>query len=370
MKIISLSLILLCLGSFSLSAQNYKQGRLTKTDGTLVTGRIAIDNASEEILIKENNTIQKLKFDQVQDLNIGDRTYSPAVVDGSNWMVHTLVSGTASLHHGGGDNYGVTKENGQAQSFSLSENNNRIAGILSVLFEDCNAIRETLYKQDEFSERSLVQYVSNYNTCSYSDYAPTDGEIARAKSFNTDTAQFYAGPGAGFGSVSFFDSNSTEGNTSFGINAGVTVSPSFLGTIQGNLHFYLEGSALFSGSTDFSNAGSPVDFKKQIFRAVIGTEYYFNKSGKINPFIGIGVGATSDSFDGSVAGDTFDITGGNTIYAPRAGVLFQLTNGKHVGVVVQYISEYENDLSFPKGEVIIPLMVNTRSLTVSLNYYF
>ena len=147
-------------------------------------------------------------------------------------------------------------------------------------------------------------------------------------------------------------------------------SPGFTGNLQGNIYFTLEGSANFSGNKDFGNAGAPVDFKTSTYRLVLGAEYHFNKTGNVQPFLGFGIGATSDNFDGSFNNIPFDITGGNTIYVPKAGVLFRLNNGKHIGVVGQYISEYENDLSFPSNGEVFPLIVNNRMIIVGVSYFF
>lgn len=371
MKIFSF-ICLLALTSLSLQAQEFQKGTLTQTDGTSYSGRIAINNEASSVSLKEGSAPSRtIMFDKISGVTLGDRNYSFKQVEGATLLAHQLVSGKANLHNTGADRYMITSEDKNSPEFSLSEDNNRIAGILSVMFSDCNAIRASLNKIDEFSERNLSALVSEYNRCSYGDYAPSETEIEKASSFNTDKARFYAGINSTFSRVSFSSSDSTKaGNTGFGLHAGVTVSPSFLKSLQGNLHFYLEGHANFYGSTDFSNNNVPTDYKTQTFRVLMGLEYYMNKTGKINPFVGIGIGATSDTFEGSVNGNDFDITGGNTIYVPKIGALLKLNNGKHIGLTVSYVPEYENDLSFPTQSGLIPLVVNTSSISVGLSYSF
>ena len=183
-----------------------------------------------------------------------------------------------------------------------------------MLFNDCNELREQIEKEDSFNKDDLVDFTEQYNNCSYSPYAPTEKEIARADKHNTDKASFYVGAGANLNNISFFDQDETEGLIGGGLKLGVIASPSFLGNLQGNLFAFIEGSANFTGNKEFSNNVDPVNFSINSFRAQLGLEYLFNKTGNIKPIIGIGFGATSDSFSGSISDNSFDIDGGCLLY--------------------------------------------------------
>ena len=79
---------------------------------------------------------------------------------------------------------------------------------------------------------------------------------------------------------------------------------------------------------------------------MIGLEYVFNKAGMLSPFLGIGYGYTSDYFRGAIGTIDFKDQDQNAFFSPKAGVLYKLKNGNHLGLTVSYISEYKNDLTF------------------------
>ncbi len=365
--LLSLSLLFLFT---TITAQNYKSGTATLTDNSQVQGRISIDPGARNIIVKKNQNTRTYAFDGLSGITLGDRNFTMTNLGGTQLFAHSLVSGKASLYQVGNTNYAIERD-GTVRIVNLAEDQSTLAGTLAVLFEDCNSFREQLFKDDRFSEKDLKRFTEAYNNCDYnSAYTPTEGEVKRANAYQADAARFYAGFNAAFNSVSFFNLDNTEGQTGFGIHAGVAASPGFTGSLQGNLYFTLEGSASFAGDKDFGNASTVVNFKVNTYRLVLGTEYHFNKKGTVQPFLGLGIGVTSDSFDGTVSNVPFDITGGNTIYVPKAGVLFRLKNGKHIGVVGQYISEYENDLSLRNGGVVVPLEVNNQVFTVGVSYFF
>jgi len=354
----------------ALNAQTFTSGTITQNDNTVTQGRLAILSSENKVLLKDGFNTRSISMDQISSVTLGERSYEKINVNNKTVLAHSLVSGKASLSHLGGDNYLILKEDGVSRLLNISKNTSQLPGELAVLFGDCNSLRDNLFKTDEFNESTLIDYSSQYNNCDYSAYSPTEKEVKWANSQQPDKARFYAGAGVGFNSVSFFDSSDTEGLTGFGIQVGVMVSPGFLGKAQGNVHISLEGSANFSGDNDFGNAGTPVNLKVNTYRLLLSTEYVFNKTGTFQPFVGFGIGGTSDSFEGNVNGRTFDISGGNVIYAPKAGVLYKLKNGKHIGLVATYIPDYENDLSFPDGEAVIPLIVNSQYLNIGINYFF
>lgn len=282
----------------------------------------------------------------------------------------SLVKGKASLEKIEKNKYIISKADGMTKTVDLSSDQSKIPGILAVLFEDCNSMRDGLFKKEYFSEKTLLKTVTEYNSCDYSDYSPTDKELETANSYNNDQYKFYGGFGFGIKSVSFFQSDNEEKLNQFGLQLGVLGSPDFFGALQGNLHFDFQASLNFGGETDFTNSISPTSFSVNTYRLTLGMDYFFNKSGTIKPFLGVAIGVTGDYFEGNVNDLPFKISGGNPIWMPKAGVLYALGNGKDIGITVEYIPEYDNDLSFPNGETTIPLLVKSSHLNFGLNYYF
>ena len=282
----------------------------------------------------------------------------------------SLVQGKASLEKLEKKEYSISIANGLTKTINLDQDQNKIPGILAVLFEDCNSMRDGLFKMGPFSEKTLIKAVNKYNTCDYSDYAPTEKEIETARSYNTDVVRFYGGFGLSIKSVSFFQSDDEEKLNQFGFQLGVLGSPGFLGPIQGNLLFDFQASGSFGGVTDFTNAINPTSFSVNTYQLALGVDYLFNKNGAIKPFLGIAIGFTVDYFEGNVEGLRFKINGNNPVWIPKAGLLYALGNGKDIGITVEYIPEYDNDLSFPVGEELVPLIVKSSHLNFGLNYYF
>ncbi|MFT5892874.1 MAG: hypothetical protein ACI9Y7_002989 [Dokdonia sp.] len=350
-------------------AQNYTKGTLTTTGGS-TKGRVLIDYENQKILLKKDLKVSTYSFDQVNSITLGNTSLTKKEFYGATYYVSNITSGKANLYKMNTSQYLVAVENGKNAIIDTNGSSSKIPGTLAVLFNDCNSIRALLNNEDNFNEAALRKIVNSYNSCAYSAYAPTEKEVKNAASYNTDQASFYAGFGAGLNNISFFDNNDTEALISTQIQAGVIASPSFFGSIQGNLFVSLEGSASFSGENDFENVTNATRFRVNSYRAFLGLEYLFNKTGKIKPFAGVSIGITSDSFKGDVDGFSFDITGGNTLFVPKVGARYQLPNQKHIGLTLSYLSEYENNLSFPVNDTVIPLVVNNENFTFSLSYYF
>lgn len=367
------NVILLCALALSTiaSAQIFTKGTAILKNGQSLQGKLRIDNTANVLLVKNGFNLKSYNFDQVSSAQIAKKNYGLLTVDNTAYLAQQLNDNNvkASLYDLG-DNEFLIKVNDMFKSFNLKTDKAVIPGTLSLLFNDCNEIRETIEKEDSFSKQDLLNITNQYNNCSYSAYAPTNKEIKRANTHNTDRASFYVGAGANLNNISFFDQDETEGLVGAGLKLGVIASPSFLGNLQGNLFAFIEGSANFADDKDFSNNADPVNFSVNSFRVQLGLEYLFNKTGNIKPIIGIGFGATSDAFSGSIAGNSFDIDGGNPFIAPRLGARFKLKNEKHIGLMMEYITSYENDLTFPTQDAIIPLEVGSQNIGVSINYYF
>jgi hypothetical protein len=364
--------IVLLVTSAHLLAQNLTSGSITTLDNSEIKGKVAIDYTKQIVHFKKDYNQKIYSFSKINTVTIGDDVLNKQRIGKQIYFTKELagLASKATLYQIQKKGYLISKGDGTVQSVSLDSNKNRIPGTLAVLFNDCNSIRETLNRQTINSESKLVGIFNQYLACDSTNYAPTSTEIDQANNYTPDKASFYVGTGLGLNNVSFFENNDSESVISGQLAIGIIASPNFFGSIQGNLFFSLEGQAAFSSDTDFSNTADPVNFKTNTYRLLFGMEYYFNKTGKIQPLIGISAGITSDSFNGSYDGLDFDITGGNGIFVPKIGAKFTLGNQKHLGVILSYISEYSNDLRFPTEDRIILLDVDSQYLTLGVNYHF
>ena len=371
MKIFNVCMIFLLSGITWVSAQDFQRGSITKSDGTVVEGRVAIDNDRQQVVLKTGGTTQTLSANTVGSVQLGEVTLRPMTLDGTTLFAAPLVTGKATLYQVGTNEYFIQNENGTSQRIPLQKEEEKIPGLLSVLFSDCNAIRREVTQEDTFSESDLIEFTESYNSCAYSAYRPTEMEAEKAARHNTDKMRWYFGIGANFNSIAFFDSADTENQTAATLHAGVATTPSFTGSLQGNLYFFLEGSAGFSEDKDFSNSPEAANFRVNHFRVIAGTEFHFNKNGKFQPFLGAGIGAAGDYFKGSYQGYNFEISGGNVFFAPSAGVVFPIGNGKSLGLKVTYLTEYDNDLTFPvAANTPLFLEVDSQHINASVNFYF
>jgi len=284
-----------------------------------------------------------------------------------------LVSGKATLIKYSDSKFAVKMSNGEEKVLYTGDDSykqKQVPGILSVLFNDCNSIRDEINKDQTFTESKLINLTNLYNQCTYGAYQATTSEIEEANRYQTDTFQFYGGIGASVNRISFFNFDDYETQTQPQINVGVAVTPGFVGNLQNNLYFTAEASAAFSGDKDFNNAPFTTNFKKNSYRFTLGAEYRFAKEKKIQPFVGIGIGAATESYDGFYNGDRIDQAEGNIFFQPKAGVLVGLNNGKKIGFTVSFIPEYETNLSFIKNNTLIPLIVDSHYFNAGINYYF
>ena len=367
------SILFVCVfTSTTLNAQFYQSGSLTDTINQTTEGRILIDNSEKKVFLKKGGKTQIYLFKNISNATINNRLYSKLSFNNEPFLGYELVSGKASLYHLTEEDYLINKNNEEGRVFNLKEDKMQIPGILSVLFNDCNLIRDAINKSDELNERILREIVSDYNNCSYSDFTPTENEIKNTNTFNTDVVRFYGGFQAGFNNttVNNFDSNNTTG---FGLGLGIAASPGFTGNLQGNLFFDFDVSMIFTGDNDFNNGFTPLNYKANSFRFSIGMEYLLNKEGALQPFLGIGYGYTSDYYKGTIGTIDFKDHDQNFFFIPKIGMLYKLNNGEHIGLTVSYISEYENDLSFYFGDfpaTYYPLVIDSSTINIGLNYYF
>lgn len=352
-------------------AQRFTTGTATLQNNTVLAGKIRIDNNTSKVLVKNGSDIRSYNFSQINKVQIGKIAYNTITVDGTTYIASNLneLNSKASLYKIGGNEY-LISVNEIYKNFNTKTEQHLIHGILSLIYNDCNEIRESIRKKELIKEKELVELTKQYNNCSYSYYAPTDKEIAEANKHNTDHATLYIGLGGNLNNVNFVNDGDTEGLSGGQLKIGVSGSPSFFGKIQNNLFAFLEASATFSKNKDFTNNNLPTSLSTNSYRFQFGLDYAFNKNGILKPFVGGSVGGHSDSFNGEIDTIPFDITGGNPITSIRLGTRFKLKNDSHIGVVLEYFTPYENDLTFRNEGAIIPLNVESENISIGVNYYF
>ncbi|MDG2052325.1 MAG: hypothetical protein P8J69_00910 [Flavobacteriaceae bacterium] len=349
-------------------AQNYHSGTITTNNQQTLEGRVSIDNDSKKVVYKKSGGSEIYNFTAIKNITIGAANYSKITFDNQEYLATTLVSGKASLYELRDDNFLIVNEN-KVQKFNLEIDKQQIPGILSLLFNDCNSVRDDINKTAEFSANTLISLTNSYNNCEYGTYVPTETEINKANTYNTDIFRLYAALLGSFNNTKAND-NGTNSSNGFGFGFGLAASPSFMGKLQGNIYIDFDFSMIFSGDTSFKNGGVPLNYKVNSYRFSLGLEYIFNKKGVLSPFLGIGYGYTSDYYNGSIETINFKDHDQNYFFLPKVGVLYKLKNENHLGLTVSYISEYENDLTFIYNESSNPLVIKNSFVTIGLNYYF
>lgn len=282
-----------------------------------------------------------------------------------------LVAGQATLTKLQDGIYEIKKENGSVKTIDIRPNvEEHLQGKLSVFFNDCEKVRQSVFDLREITESILVKTVKEYNNCDYKPFEPTEKEVIQAANFLGDEYKFFAGIGASLNRSSFFDLKDYENLTQAQLSFGLAATPGFLGSLQGNLYFTLEINAAFSGNKDFSNAPFYANFKTNSYKGSVGTEYHFNKNGTIQPLIGVGFGLVRDYYNGTYDNYKIKKTVGSGFWNPKVGLLYSLDNKKSLGFIVSYIPEYKNDLSFMSDGELVPLEIHTHYINAGLYLYF
>jgi hypothetical protein len=282
-----------------------------------------------------------------------------------------LVTGKASLTRIATGIYKIEKADGTIKKINIRQNEDKLVqGTLSVLFSDCETLRQSVFDSRIVNEGQLIQMVNNYNNCSYTPFELTEKEVKQAANFKGDEYKLFASIGASVNRISFFNFDDYENLTQGQFSIGIAATPGFTGSLQGNLYFSMEASAAFSGDKNFGNSSFDTNFKKNSYRISVSTEYHFNKTGAVQPLLGIGVGLVRDRYNGNYDGYKIKQNEGSAFVIPKAGVLFSIDEKKSLGIILSYIPEYENDLSFLVGEEIIPLVVDTHYFNAGLYLYF
>ncbi len=364
------SLMALCLFSYNIGvAQNYHSGAITDKNNQTIEGRVSINNNSKKVYYKKNGNLKTYNFKDLNSVTLGNDVYSKITFNNEEYLANSLVSGKASIYKVSNIDFLLINEN-NGQVFNLINDKQQIPGILSLTFKDCNTVRDEINKTEEFSENTLSSLTNSYNNCDYGAYVPTEKELSKANTYNTDTFRFYAALQASLNNTNV-NNNGSNNSNGFGLGLGLASSPSFMGKLQGNIYINFDLSMIFSGDSKFKNQ-IPLNFKQNSYRLSLGLEYVFNKEGIVSPFLGIGYGYTADYYNGTIGTIEFKDNKQNYFFIPKAGILYNLKNDKHLGLTVSYISEYENNLSFRYGEELTyyPLVINNSFVIIGLSYYF
>ena len=294
-----------------------------------------------------------------------------ALIASFGMQAQELVAGQATLTKLKNGVYEIKKEGGTVKKIDIRPNvEEHLQGTLAVLFQECEETRLAVFNLKEITESNLIDTVTQYNNCDYQPFEPTEKEIKQAANFQGDQIKLFASIGASLNRISYFNLDDYENLTQGQLSFGLAATPGFLGRLQGNLYFTMELNAAFSGDKDFGNAPFSTNFKKNSYRGSLGTEFHFNKKGAIQPLIGVGIGIVQDKYDGAYKNFKIEQTKGSAFWIPKVGMLYSLDAKRSLGVIVSYIPEYENDLSFIGNGEEIPLVIDTHYINAGLYLYF
>lgn len=350
-------------------AQNYQSGVITTSKNTSVKGKISIDNDLKKVYVKYSGDQKNYQFKEVKSIFINKKLYAKVNFNNEEYFTKIVVTGKASLYQINTYNFLLINATNQ-QKLNIIQDRQQIRGFLSLIFKDCNPVRDEINRTEEFSKKTLTELTILYNKCDYGAYNPTEKELSQANRFNTDFFRFY---GSLLGSINNnqINNNASNNNSGFGIGIGLASSPSFMGNLKENIFFNFDIAILFTGNSEFENEFL-LNFKQNSFRLSLGIEYVFNKKGIVLPFLGIGYGYSSDYYNGTIETINFKDHKQNFFFIPKVGVLYKLKYKKLLGITINYLTGFKNDLSFRYGEELTyyPLVINQSSISLGLSYQF
>ena len=350
-------------------AQNYQSGVITTSKNTSVKGKISIDNDLKKVYVKYSGDQKNYQFKEVKSIFINKKLYSKVNFNNEEYFTKIVVTGKASLYQINTYNFLLINATNQ-QKLNIIQDRQQIRGFLSLIFKDCNPVRDEINRTEEFSKKTLTELTILYNKCDYGAYNPTEKELSQANRFNTDFFRFY---GSLLGSINNnqINNNASNNNSGFGIGIGLASSPSFMGNLKENIFFNFDIAILFTGNSEFENEFL-LNFKQNSFRLSLGIEYVFNKKGIVLPFLGIGYGYSSDYYNGTIETINFKDHKQNFFFIPKVGVFYKLKHKKLLGITINYLTGFKNDLSFRYGEELTyyPLVINQSSISLGLSYQF
>jgi hypothetical protein len=368
MKTLILPCLLVLFSFQALLAQNYKNGTLTDINNTTFTGQFSIDHQNALLLYRDGQTSRAFGYSQIQSFSIDGQNVVVKQVNNQNVLLTELVSGKATLYEKNQTLFYIENQKDFIE-INTSENTFLIPGKLNLVFSDCNSIREPISKVSNFNKSALVRLTEQYNLCDYNEgFELTEKEIRESERFRTDVFSFYAGAGITFSNLGYKDA---EKNTIFPqLSLGVLVSPGFLGNLQHKLHFGTDVSYGFGISQNLSATNENLDVKLHSFVYAFESQFHFNTSNYLQPFIGGGVNFHSDRYKGVLNGEDFNSLDGRFNYTLKAGVV--LNAGKNrLGLSLRYIPEFTSDASFINSEGTYTFLdINNSYFITRVEFYF
>lgn len=362
-------LILMFIPLFSF-CQVYQTGTIKPKNGSAVKERVFINYDNEIIQWKKG----KIPFRDVESFQIDDRIYTRTQIGKEGFFAFNLVSGNASLYDIAGNRYLVKSKNGVLKIIDLNNEKGKNIGTLSILLGDCNELRDFLWSQTTFDEEVLLSSINKYNSCKYGSFELTEKE--KANSNRDEKMSFYLGAGYGFNNIKFSEDANTQNMPSIQIHIGMLGFPRF--SSKENNKFAISGELIssFGTQTDFQNTFLTRDIKINSIRLLVGAEYYFFSSKKINPFIGINGGLSSDTYKGIITRVIIDEpiapleklkeTRINAVFGFKAGLRFS-TGSNHISVLANYFPERKKEVQEGLNR---RLTVFRSTLALGVNYYF
>lgn len=368
MKPFLIGCLLITLSFQTVYAQPFKSGTLVDVNNVSYTGQFYIDHENALLRYRDGQTSKVFGYSQIQYLTIAGNEIVVKNYESQNLLLTTLVKGKATLYEKNNKLFFIENQN-NLREINTSENTFLIPGTLNLLFNDCNSIREPIARVSNFNRSALIRLTEQYNQCDYSEsFELTDKEIRESKRFKSDVFSFYAGAGLTLSKTSYkeADKNSVLPQLSL----GVLVSPGFLGSLQHKLHFGTDVSYGLAQSQTLNYANESLEFKLHSFVYALETQFHFNSSGNIQPYVGIGANFHSDRYKGELNGERFNSMDGGFNYNLKAGLIYK-TGKNQWGWSLRYIPEFTSDASFFNSQgTFTPLDINNSYIASRIEFYF
>ena len=366
-----LFLALVLIPYFCLS-QVYQNSTIHLNNGTSVKEKIFVDYKNERVQWKKG----KVNFEEINNFQIKDRVYSRTVIGKEGFFAFNLVDGNASLYDIAGNRYLVKSKKGILKTIDLNNKIGKNIGILSILLGDCNELRDYLVSQTLLDEDALVASLNKYNTCEYGSFQLTETETKKANLNRKEKLSFYLGAGYGLNDIKFSENGDTQNMSRVQFRIGLLGFPRFSSSENNKFAVSSELVSSFGSQTDFQNTFLTRNIKINSIQLLVGTEYYFFSTKKINPFLGINGGLSSDTYKGIITRGILDEpiapleklneTRINAVYGLKAGLRIS-TGSNHLSILANYFPERKKEVQEGLNR---RLTVFRSSLILGVNYYF
>lgn len=368
MKSFLIGCLLITLSFQSFYAQPYKSGTLVDINNVTYTGQFSIDHDNSLLRFREGQNSRVFGYSQIQNLTIAGNEIVVKNYENQTILLTILTSGKATLYEKSSSLFFIENQN-IFREINTSENTFLIPGTLNLLFKDCNSIREPIARVSNFNRSALIRLTEQYNQCDYTEsFELTQKEIRESERFRRDVFSFYAGAGLTLSQTSYKDAD--KNSVLPQLSLGVLVSPGFLGNLQHKLYFGTDVSYGLAQSQTLNTTNESLEFKLQSFVYALETQFHFNSSGNIQPYVGIGANFHSDRYKGQLNGEKFNTMDGGFNYNLKAGLIFK-TGKNQWGWSLRYIPEFTSDISFFDSEgTLTTLDINNSYLATRIEFYF